>query len=86
MNPQANLVLRGAFFGSLMIIFLCCILTTGNTSGNPPTKALAAAEKKEKPAAKAKDSRPCRPYPFKILHRHIKTYIIQRFFCHFYSE
>jgi soluble lytic murein transglycosylase-like protein len=69
MNPQANLVLRGAFFGSLMIILLCCILTTGNTSANPPTKALAAAEK-EKPAVKAKDNRPCRlsnKFPAEIL-------------------
>jgi soluble lytic murein transglycosylase-like protein len=59
MNTQANLALRGAFFGSLLVCFLCCILTTGNTSANTPTKALAAAE--EKPAVKKnKSNRPCR--------------------------
>ena len=48
MNTQANLALRGAFFGSLLVCFLCCILTAGNTSSNTPTKARAAAA--EKPA------------------------------------
>jgi soluble lytic murein transglycosylase-like protein len=43
MNTQANLVLRGAFFGSLLVCFLCCILTAGNTSVNTPSKARAAA-------------------------------------------
>ncbi len=43
MNTQANLVLRGAFLGSLLVVFLCCILTAGNTSVNTPTKARAAA-------------------------------------------
>ncbi len=46
MNTQANLVLRGAFFGSLLVCFLCCILTAGNTSFDPPTEAHAAAETK----------------------------------------
>jgi soluble lytic murein transglycosylase-like protein len=42
MNTQANLALRGAFFGSLLVIFLCCILTAGNSSINDPKMALAA--------------------------------------------
>jgi soluble lytic murein transglycosylase-like protein len=68
MNTQANLALRGAFFGSLLVCFLCCILTTGNTSINNPTKAQAAAI--EKPASKGIVNRPCRvssKYPDKIL-------------------
>jgi len=68
MNTQANLALRGAFFGSLLVCFLCCILTTGNASVNTPTKARAAAE--EKPAVKSKVNRPCRishKYPEDIL-------------------
>ena len=58
MNTQANLALRGAFFGSLLVCFLCCILTTGNTSPNSPTKARAAAV--EKSAVKGKQNRSCR--------------------------
>jgi soluble lytic murein transglycosylase-like protein len=68
MNTQANLALRGAFFGSLLVCFLCCILTAGNTTGNTPTKARAAAE--EKSAAGGKSSQPCRvssKYPEDIL-------------------
>jgi soluble lytic murein transglycosylase-like protein len=42
MNTQANLALRGAFFGSLLVCFLCCILTTGNTSIGNLTTAQAA--------------------------------------------
>jgi soluble lytic murein transglycosylase-like protein len=44
MNNQANLALRGAFFGSLIVCFLCCILTTGQTSVNSPQTARAAVE------------------------------------------
>lgn len=71
MNTQANLVLRGAFFGSLLVVFLCCILTAGNSSFNPPTEAHAAAE--VKPAGKANiknGSQDCRlssKFPDKIL-------------------
>jgi soluble lytic murein transglycosylase-like protein len=68
MNTQANLALRGAFFGSLLVCFLCCILTTGNTTGNTPTKALAAAA--EKSAAGGTPSQPCHispKYPEDIL-------------------
>ena len=68
MNTQANLALRGAFFGSLLVCFLCCILTAGNTTSNTPTKARAAAA--EKSAAEGKSSQPCRvssKYPEDIL-------------------
>jgi len=68
MNTQANLALRGAFFGSLLVCFLCCILTAGNTTSNTPTKALAAAV--EIPAAGGQSNQPCRVssnYPAEIL-------------------
>jgi soluble lytic murein transglycosylase-like protein len=68
MNTQANLALRGAFFGSLLVCFLCCILTAGNTSVSSPTKARAAAA--VKPAVKGKNNQPCRvssQYPEDIL-------------------
>jgi len=68
MNTQANLALRGAFFGSLLVCFLCCILTAGNTTSNTPTKARAAAA--EKPAAEDNSGQPCRvssKYPEEIL-------------------
>jgi len=58
MNTHANLALRGAFFGSLLVCFLCCILTTGNTSPTTPTKARAAAA--EKSAVKSQKNKPCR--------------------------
>jgi soluble lytic murein transglycosylase-like protein len=68
MNTQANLALRGAFFGSLLVCFLCCILTAGNTASNTPTKARAAAA--EKSAAEDNLGQPCRvsnKYPEDIL-------------------
>ena len=68
MNTQANLALRGAFFGSLLVCFLCCILTTGNTTSNTPTKARAAAA--ENPPDEDNSSQPCRvssKYPEDIL-------------------
>lgn len=42
MNTPANMALRGAFFGSLLVCFLCCILTTGNNPINHPNPVLAA--------------------------------------------
>jgi soluble lytic murein transglycosylase-like protein len=42
-SPLPAMVLRGAFFGSLLLCFLCCILTTAKTSTDTPTKASAAA-------------------------------------------
>jgi soluble lytic murein transglycosylase-like protein len=68
MNTQANLVLRGAFLGSLLVCVLCCILTAGNTSINSPSKARAAAEVKTK--VKTQPNPPCRlsnKYPQEIL-------------------
>ena len=71
MNTQANLVLRGAFFGSLLVCFLCCILTAGNTSINPPTKAHAAAETTPAKKSNTRNARAtCRvssKFPEKIL-------------------
>jgi soluble lytic murein transglycosylase-like protein len=71
MNTQANLVLRGAFFGSLLVCFLCCILTAGNTSFNPPTDVYAAAEKITNAKSNTRNlSHPCRvssKYPEKVL-------------------
>ena len=43
MNTPAKFALRGAFFGSLLVVFLCCILTTGNTSITIPQAVQAAA-------------------------------------------
>ena len=68
MNTQANLALRGAFFGSLLVCFLCCILTAGNTTSNTPTKARAAAA--ENLPDEDDSSQPCRvssKYPEDIL-------------------
>jgi hypothetical protein len=56
MNNQANLALRGAFFGSLLVCFLCCILTTGNTSISSPSSARAAAAEKKTPNNQSKQS------------------------------